>query len=237
MSTDEPRYQGGICPNCPVETQQRFLFATHDRSGPLHESGKVTGYARIRTLSLFRCEGCSTTLLYETMLDEELEGPFSLDAYDIPNPEWVIEDEFEFLKASKLLYYSPLPYPRQEKSILDPSTPESVRKCYQIGISVREISHDLYALQLRKALEAVCNDLGAAERLSSGKRAMLWQQIDELGKQNLVGEFICKVAHELKDISNNGAHYSEQGVTEVDISKLEQLLGLITTYVYGSKNQ
>lgn len=72
----------------------------------------------VRTLSLFRCEGCGTTLLYETMLDEELEGPFSLDAYDIPNPEWVIEDEFEFLKASKLLYYSPLPYLRQEKSIL-----------------------------------------------------------------------------------------------------------------------
>src|SRR5882762_8375034 len=108
MSTEEALYQGGICRNCPVETQQRFLFATHDWSGPFHESGKITGYARIRTLSLFRCEGCSTTLLYETMLDEELDGPFSLDAYDLPNPEWVIDDDFEFLKTSTLLYYSRL---------------------------------------------------------------------------------------------------------------------------------
>lgn len=65
---------------------------------------------------------------------------------------------------------------------------------------------------------------------------MLWQQIDELGKQNLVGEFICKAAHELKAISNSGAHYSELGVPEVDIRKLEHLLGLITNYVYGGKD-
>src|ERR1700681_3035675 len=159
MTTDEPRYQGGICRKCHPETQQRFLFATHDCSGPFNESGKITGYARIRTLSLFRCEGCSTTLLYETMLDEELDGPFSLDAYDIPKPEWVIEDDFEFLKASTLLYFSPLPYStmkgsEKENSILDPSTPELVRSCYEIGTRVRPISKDLYVVQLRKALEA-----------------------------------------------------------------------------------
>ena len=51
-----------------------------------------------------------------------------------------------------------------------------------------------------------------------------------------MGEFISKAAHELKDISNNGAHYSELGVAEVDIRKLEHLLGLITNYVYGGKD-
>jgi hypothetical protein len=63
---------------------------------------------------------------------------------------------------------------------------------------------------------------------------MLWQQIDELEKQNVVGEFISKAAHELKDISNTGAHYSERTVTDGDIRKLENLLALITNYVYGN---
>jgi hypothetical protein len=62
---------------------------------------------------------------------------------------------------------------------------------------------------------------------------MLWQQIDELGKRNIVGEFIAKVAHELKEISNTGAHYSEREVTQSDIRKLEHLLALITNYVYS----
>ncbi len=63
---------------------------------------------------------------------------------------------------------------------------------------------------------------------------MLWQQIDQLGDQNLVVEFICKAAHELKDISNMGARYSDRPVTDTDVRKLENLLALITNYVYGS---
>lgn len=62
---------------------------------------------------------------------------------------------------------------------------------------------------------------------------MLWQQIEELEKQNKVGQFISKAAHELKDISNTGAHYSETSVTDGDVRKLENLLALITNYVYG----
>ena len=61
------------------------------------------------------------------------------------------------------------------------------------------------------------------------------QQIDELKNQNLVGEFISKAAHELKVISYTGAHYSDREVTQGDIRKLEHLLALITTYVYGGR--
>src|SRR5439155_5668447 len=118
----------------------------------------------------------------------------------------------QFLELSSLLYST---RDKSSKiSILDPSTPELVKHCYEIGTLVRPISTDLYALQLRKTLEAVCKDKGASERLTSGKRAMLWQQIDELEKQNVVGAFISKAAHELKEISNTGAHYSERTVTD-----------------------
>jgi len=253
----ETLYQQGSCPNCSVEAHQRLLFAINDCAGPFFESGKIIGYTRVRTLSLFRCEGCQSTLVYETALEDE-DDRLGYDVAELPSPEWVLDlSRPEFRSRSSLFYstpkldyfstieklgltYADLPETTKElwfseKSILDPSTPQAVRGCYDIGVRVRPFSTDLYALQLRKTLEAICKDLGASERLSSGKRAMLWQQIDELKNQNLVGEFISKAAHELKVISNTGAHYSDREVTQGDIRKLEHLLALITTYVYGGR--
>lgn len=232
MSTDEPLYQMGICPNCPSDTQQQFLFGTEESSGPITDRGRLVAYEQLVVLSLFRCIRCQNILLYETM-PETLSGirPEELDYYAADGVSRI--SAAQFLEISSLLYSTKNESPK-EKSILDPSTPELVRDCYEIGTKVRPISKDLYALQLRKALEAVCKDKGASEHIASGKRAMLWQQIDELKKQNVVGEFISKAALELKDISNTGAHYSQRAVSDADIRKLENLLGLITNYVYGS---
>jgi hypothetical protein len=124
----------------------------------------------------------------------------------------------------------------KETSISDRSTPELVRGFYDIAIQVRPISNELYAVQLRKTLEAICENLGAPRHLPSGETVKLWDQINKLGKQNVLGEFISKVAHELRAITNSGAHYSKEEVREGDIRKLELLLALITNYIYGSQN-
>jgi uncharacterized protein DUF4145 len=174
---------------------------------------------------------CQNSLLYGTIQEGFGCVADELDRFDPLEVGELSSDQF--LELSTLLYSS-REDSSEEKSILDPSTPELVRSCYEIGTRVRPISKDLYALQLRKTLEAVCKDLGAPEQLASGKRAMLWQQIDELEKQNVVGHFISEAAHELKDISNTGAHHSERKVTDGEIRKLENLLALITNYVYGS---
>jgi hypothetical protein len=232
MSTEEPLHQMGICPNCPADTQQLFLFATEEFSEPITEHGTLVAYEQSSTFSLFRCVRCESLLLYDTTWD--LPGPISIEEIDDSDHVFVAKlTKAQFVELSTLLYSTKTESPK-EKSILDPSTPELVRSSYEIGTRVRPISKDLYALQLRKTLEAVCQDRGASDRLASGKRAMLWQQIDELEKQNVVGEFISKAAHELKDISNTGAHYSERAVSDGDVRKLENLLALITNYVYGS---
>jgi len=240
MSTDELLFQTGICPNCPVETKQRFLFATSHWLWPVLDQEEVVAYEGFKVISLFRCPKCGNILFYSTeslCLEPDYEYGIRIDSFNYPDAI----DQVSHLPSDEFMELSTLLYCTNNKEIeddssLDPSTPERVRKCWEIGIRVRPISNDLYALQLRKTLEVVCKDLGASEHLPSGTRAMLWQQIDELGKQNRVGEFICKAAHELKDISNSGAHYSELGVAEVDIRKLEHLLGLITNYVYGGKD-
>jgi Domain of unknown function (DUF4145) len=231
MSEEGILYQIGICPNCPPDAQQLFLFATEETSGPIVQNGELVAYEQLECFSLFRCLRCESILFYETMA--ETPSGIRFDALDYSSAEGVARlTTAQFLEISSLLYSSKDNTPSQ--TILDPSTPEHVKRCYQTGSRVRPISKDLYALQLRKTLEAVCKDKGAPERLPSGRRAMLWQQIDELEKQNVVGAFISKAAHELKDISNTGAHYSERTVSDSDIRKLESLLALITNYVYGS---
>jgi hypothetical protein len=233
MAETEPLYQIGICPNCPADSRQQFLFATEESSEPVTALGMLVAYENLEVFSLFRCLRCEAILLYNSAA----EAPTGIryDELDYYAGEGVARLRPEqFLELSSLLYSSKAP---DNRSILDPSTPEPVKRCYEIGTKVQSISKDLYALQLRKTLEAVCKDKGASERLASGKRAMLWQQIDELQKQNVVGEFISKAAHELKEISNTGAHYSERSITDGDVRKLEHLLGLITTYVYGSRTR
>jgi hypothetical protein len=254
MANKKDFYQVGICPNCSGQTRQQFLFATNDYAQP--PATPPSQYMVVRTWSLFRCEGCRSLSLYETKLEHAQFLPTG------KRNEWLVDlRSYVFSDQCKLIYSTPaLNYfkvffelldvdysdPEQvhptmkartdrESPNLDPATPETVRQCHEIGIAVRPISLDLYALQLRKTLEAVCKDVGASECLENGRRAMLWQQIEELGRRNLVGEFICKAAQELKDISNTGAHYSEDEVTHADIRKLEHLLALITMYVYGEK--
>ncbi|HAF14603.1 MAG TPA: hypothetical protein DCK93_14185 [Blastocatellia bacterium] len=106
-----------------------------------------------------------------------------------------------------------------------------------IAIRVKPISNDLYALQLRKTLEAICKNLGADEFLpQSGKRAMLWQRLDQLGEKHIISPLISEAARELKTLSNIGAHYSEVPVSADDIRKLEALIQLIVIYVYEKKD-
>jgi Domain of unknown function (DUF4145) len=171
--------------------------------------------------------------------------------YDLHEPEWVLDLlSDDFMKASgKPIYSSPLPFssrrnPNKEKSLLAPATPEPIRAVYELGLRVREISNDLYALQLRKALEGVCQELGAAQFRSNGQRISLYDQIRELYDQirelkdkNLLGSYIGDAAQDLRDVSNTGAHFSEERVSADDIRKLEKVFGLITEYAYHPKTK
>jgi hypothetical protein len=77
MSKEEPLHHSGICPNCPADTDQRFLYKADERSGKYREAGKVLLYGRVEILSLFCCVGCGAILVYKTFLE---------DIVDVDNP-------------------------------------------------------------------------------------------------------------------------------------------------------
>src|SRR3989442_14013156 len=172
VSVDDRRYQTGICKRCDPNAHQLLLFAMEDCSDPLLESGKIAAYAQIRTLALFRCEGCKTTLFYETMLEDEDCG-YSIEAVDLSKPEAVLEsDTGEFWRRSDLIYlttrYSQCKDPVQRaamreaalrQSLLPPIVPKKIRDIYEEALSVKHVPNS-FAVQVGRALEAVQKDLG-----------------------------------------------------------------------------
>jgi hypothetical protein len=212
----------GNCPHCnntaPQTLQYTYLLEIGDENQEINPE---------RAYFMFACDTCNELLLYQA---------------EFPNKDLEYREKFdeeEFFQPFVVEYYDlfELVWPRFEKQeyklILDASVPKSVRECYELGGRVRPLSQDLYALQLRKVLEAICKSLGADEFLpQSGKRAMLWQQIDHLRNNHILSPRISSAAHELKTLGNVGAHYSELPVSTEHIRKLEALIQLIVTYVY-----
>src|SRR6266404_2040309 len=99
MSRKKNFCQVGICPNCPAQARQQFLFATNDYLEPEVFSGKIPRYMIVRTLSFFRCESCKSISLRETNLE---------DAQILPKDDWVVDlSSPDFPHSSKLLYSTP----------------------------------------------------------------------------------------------------------------------------------
>src|SRR6266545_3404071 len=101
MPEDEPLYQIGICPNCPTDSQQQFLFATEESSGPITDLGILVAYEQLEIFSLFRCVRCEGILFYCTM--PETPAGIRFDELDYYAAEGVARlTAAQFLELSSL---------------------------------------------------------------------------------------------------------------------------------------
>jgi hypothetical protein len=99
MSNEEFRYHSGICPNCPADTMQRFLFAANESSGRHLEAGKMALHGKVETFSMFRCDGCGAILVFKTFRDDVVD----VDDPILFNPEWILDldsDDYSELAVS-----------------------------------------------------------------------------------------------------------------------------------------
>ena len=58
--------------------------------------------------------------------------------------------------------YAGLVYPKSGR--LDSSVPDAIAKVYQEAYRIKRIAPNAYAVQIRRALEAICEDRGGDER-------------------------------------------------------------------------
>ncbi len=224
MSSDEPRYQIGICPDCGPGAEQRLLFATEDSYGAIAEQGKIVAYELVETLSLFQCGKCGTNLLYSTRSDV----PVSVDQLDFHSPDEVAElDPNQFQELSTLEWPT-----KKEPHQLTASVPENIRKIYEGALKVKALNPDAFAVQVRRAIQAICIDKGASEYDKDGRPVDLLDNLRELSANRVFAADLTDVLHQLRYLGNVGAHSTDETVKPGVADLVDELFNLLVEYIY-----
>lgn len=113
---------------------------------------------------------------------------------------------------------------------IDSSVPENVSKIYEEAIRIKNIAPNAFAVQIRRALEAVCIDRG------SNKKG-LFKQLEELGEKGEIPETLSKASDILRLIGNLGAHAGDDDVHVSQVYAIDDFFKAIIEYVYVSPSK
>lgn len=126
-------------------------------------------------------------------------------------------------QSNRVLDYSYLLWP--EFGIDKSAVPESIFKCYEEALLVKERSPNSFAVQIRRALEAICDDRGI-------ERNNLVRRLEILSNQEEIPPIITSFADELRIIGNIGAHVGEKEVKPGFVRIIDDFFKVIIEYVY-----
>ena len=142
-----------------------------------------------------KCSSCGGSSLYRTAFGEYPD--------DFPNAKLV--------------------WPRNAE--LPESVPPAVRTRYTEAWRVQHQSPSSYAVQIRRALEAICNDRG----LTKGS---LQQRLRALESDGHFPSLIADISNALRVLGNLGAHDSDRELTIYDTARIDECFRAILDYLY-----
>lgn len=125
--------------------------------------------------------------------------------------------------AEGLAGWPPLQYPQSAE--LADSVPTSVREVYSEASRIKRTAPNAFAVMLRRALEAVCDDRGV-------DKGALAQRLRKLADRGEVPPLLAEVSDVVRFLGNIGAHASGMSVTPPDTWVLDDFLRAIIEYVY-----
>jgi hypothetical protein len=161
-------------------------------------SDDVRDYGEIewtRYWSLKRCPACREPTLSEIWWSDDVSSP----------------DE-----EPTAIY----PTPRDNSAV-----PENVSEKYDRALKVKKVDPGLYAVGIRRMLEAVCNDKGV-------RTGDLFDRIDALAENRAIPGTLQAQAQRLRRLGNLGAHDKDIDVEEADVPIIEDFAEAILEYLY-----
>jgi len=108
---------------------------------------------------------------------------------------------------------------------LDESIPESVAKNYRESKRVQKVSPNAFAVLIRRALEALCDD----RNVPHGK---LHARLSHLAKNGEIPPVLIEITSVLRTLGNSGAHNTDQDVTVPMTWKMDKFFRTLVEYVY-----
>lgn len=142
------------------------------------------------------CETCSQLLLYENLGDQA-------------SPE-----DFE---RCELVFPKPLR--------LGIAVPREIAAIYEEAIRIKELAPNAFAVQIRRALEALAADKGV-------KKGTLQVQLNELAKNGDIPPNLARASDLLRILGNVGAHASSQSVHPLLAHVIDEFFRAVIEYVY-----
>jgi Domain of unknown function (DUF4145) len=115
--------------------------------------------------------------------------------------------------------------PESHKIASQTCVPERIVKLYEEVWPLRHIAPNAFAVQIRRALEFVCNDQGATAGTLFGKLQVL------VANKTFPGHF-AEMTELMRKVGNLGAHAGDREVDFWDAELLDEFFRSVVEYVY-----
>lgn len=186
-----------FCPHCGNTAPQRLVFSHHFEDKGWAMADTAPRNMTFPTVAyLTICETCDNVLLYGVT--------------------WNIPEDDDFTK-SFLLY--PI------SSQLHHSVPTRVKEIYAEASRIQRIAPNAFAVQIRRALEAVCEDRKAPE-------GTLYKRLQYLASRGDIPPTLAEATDLLRLLGNVGAHAGSSNVQPGYVFPLDEFFRAVVEYVY-----
>lgn len=183
------------CPHCGNRTPQRLVY----KQQYLEKAWYLPdGIEDEHPWSSFVavCETCDHLLIYENIGNQ-----FG-------------DNEFDF---------GDLVYPESGK--LHSSVPETIATVYEEAYRIKTLAPNAFAVQLRRAIEALCEDRKA-------KRGNLQVRLKDLAEKGEIPPVLAEATDALRILGNIGAHGIGESIHPLQAFAIDEFFRAVVEYVY-----
>lgn len=103
--------------------------------------------------------------------------------------------------------------------------PDSVKNVYLEAAAIKSLAPNAFANQIRRALEAVCKDRGATQRV-------LAKSLNELADRGEIPQTLSEMTDVLRKLGNVGSHAGDEAIAPEYVDVIDEFFRAIIEYVY-----
>jgi len=192
----EPIRRVAFCPHCGNRAPQRHIHTQNYLGQGYSMSGDLSDTDLPCAYYVAVCETCNEILLYYAFIDVVEDKDFHLADLIWPDP-----------------------------GVLHKAVPKAVAECYSEAVRIKNVAPNAFAVQIRRALEAICDDRGA-------KKGVLQRRLEGLASQGEIPTILAEMTDVLRLLGNIGAHVADQSVKPGHVQAIDGFFRAVVEYVY-----
>ena len=186
-----------FCPHCGNLAPQKLSFIQKCLSDSYSTDGDLIGKRDTpEAYYISTCETCGGVLLYYDFGDCFGENDF---------------------------HHADLVWPNSDLPLK--GIPKTVSSCYSEAVRIKRIAPNAFAVQIRRSLEALCDDRGA-------KEGPLQKRLLELVSKGEMPSILAEMTDVLRLLGNIGAHATDQAIKPGHVYMIDEFFRTIVEYVY-----